>query len=215
MQKVRHPEDQRRVEYVEALAAANGLSDASLAHLETFAEPFDPLLAPSLPSELARLYGERGDRPAAQLRCLMKSVHFAPATDRGVRNVCDALALLRDHPEIIPDPAERYDAANGLLQVLKLRWETRGRENMRSGVPAKTGVALHDVRNSLEGLADGLAVLADAGPAAGVPGVRREARADWLTRSLERPLKGHRATLHQTHRRRLGMRDAMTGAAGG
>ena len=210
--QVRHPEDERRKRYVEALAAATTLGDADLAHLEIFAEPYDPLVTPALPAELAVLYAKRGDRDAARLRCLLKSIHFAPAADRSVRSVCEALTLLSENPAVIPDAAERYDAANGLLQVLKLRWEARGRRALAGELAPKTGVALHDVRRSLDAVAAGLGVLAACGEEAGVDPVRREARAAWIASSLERPLKGHRAGLHATHKKRLGFRNAVADA---
>ena len=206
---VRHPEDQRRVEFVEALAAATDLSDANLAALEAFAAPYDPLVTPALPGELARLYGRRSDRPAARLRCLLTAVHRAPTGDRGVRDVCEALAVLKEHPDVIPDAGERYDTANGLLQILKLRWELRGRKQAADGLTGKTGVALHDVRRSLTAAEDGFALLADAAPGAGVADVDRLAREAWLTRSLVRPLRSHRASVQRTHQRRMGMADAL------
>ena len=206
--QVRHPEDQRRVEFVEALAAAADLTDANLAALEAFASPYDPILTPSLPGELARLYERRPDRSAARLRCLMAAVHHAPAGDRSVRDACDALAVLHADPAIIPDAAERYDAANGLLQVLKLRWEARGREHSANGVPGKTGVALHDVRRSLRAVDEGFALLSAGAAAAGVSDADRSAREAWLTRSLVNPLRAHRADLQTTHRRRLGLANA-------
>ena len=212
MAQVRHPEDERRKRYVEALAAATDLNDADLAHLETFAEPYDPLVTPGLPAELAMLYEKRGDRDAARLRCLLKSIHFAPAADRSVRSVCDALTLLAENPAVIPDAAERYDTANGLLQVLKLRWEARGRRELAGELAPKTGIALHDVRESLDAVAAGLTVLSQAGTEAGVDPVRREARAGWIASSLERPLKGHRAGLHARHRERLGFQSAVANA---
>ncbi|NNJ25736.1 hypothetical protein LzC2_18100 [Planctomycetes bacterium LzC2] len=214
-QTVRHPEDERRVQFVEALSAATNLSDVNLAALETFAAPFDPMLTPALPAELARLYARRGDRPAALLRCLLTAVHRAPAGDRSVRGVCDALEVLKEHPEVIPDAGERYDTANGLLQVLKARWELRGRDQLVNGWPAKTGVALHDVTESLDAVNDGFAILAAAAEEAGVPDADRETRQAWLTRSLVRPLRSHRTSLQETHDRRLSNADALAAEAAG
>ena len=212
--KVRHPEDDRRVRFVEALSAgAADPSDANLAALEAFASPYDPMVTPALPGELARLYARRPDRSAALLRCLLTGVHRAPTGDRSVRGVCDALAVLREHPEIVPDAGERYDTANGLLQVLKTRWELRGRDQLAKGLPTKTGIALHDVAQSLAGAEDGFALLADAAPGAGVPDADRAAREAWLTRSLIRPLRSHRTALQAVHDRRLARADALAAEA--
>ncbi|MFH5804935.1 hypothetical protein, partial [Alienimonas sp. DA493] len=214
-QTVRHPEDERRIAFVEALAAATDLSDANLAALESFAEPYDPLVTPALPTELARLYARRDDRPAALLRSLLTGVHRAPAGDRGVRNVCDALEVLAEHPEIIPDAGERYDTANGLLQVLKQRWELRGQDQAREGWPTKTGVALHDVAETLDAIDHGFALLAGAAAEAGVSDADCETRQAWLSRSLVRPLRGYRAGLQQTHDRRLSTAEALAAEAAG
>ncbi|MEM9701978.1 MAG: hypothetical protein AAF907_06000, partial [Planctomycetota bacterium] len=202
-QTVRHPEDERRVQFIEALAAAKDLTDRNLEALEAFATPYDPLVTPALSGELARLYARRGDRPAALLRHLLIGVHRAPTGDRSVRGLCDALETLAEHPEVIPDDGERYDAANGLLQILKQRWELRGRDQLIHGWPTKTGVALHDVSRSLAAVEDGFALLAGAAAGANVPQADREARQAWLERSLVRPLRAHRIGLQDAHDRRL------------
>ncbi len=208
-QAVQHPEDERRVQFVEALGAATDLTDANLAALEAFAAPYDPMVTPALPGELARLYARRGDRPGALLRCLLAGVHRAPAGDRSVRGVCDALETLRAHPDLIPDAAERYDTTNGLLQVLKSRWELRGHDQRRNGWPEQTGIALHDVAESLAATDDGFALLAGAAAEAGVPDEDRAARQGWLTRSLVRPLRSHRVDVQRTHDARLARVDAL------
>ncbi len=131
LERVLHPEDKRRKEYLKVLgeaATSETPTAADVARLSEFEEPFDPLVSYFLHTEAARLY-ERTETPdrLAQLTHLRHSVHYSPGQDRSVRNVVAALQLLLDEPDLIADPQQRWDEMNALLDVLRQRSTLRVR----------------------------------------------------------------------------------------
>lgn len=125
LERVLHPEDQRRKDYLKVLGEAATLeapTSAEIVELTKFMEPYDPLVSYFLHEEAARLY-DRSENPdrLAQLMHLRHSVHFGPGQDRSVRNVIAALQLLLDEPDLIADPQQRWDEMNALLDVLRQR----------------------------------------------------------------------------------------------
>ncbi len=125
VQRVRHPDDQHRLDYFEALGKAIGnTSPKSLARLEAFAEPYDPLVSYFLHHEIAPLY-EKLD-VSGELAHRLYAAYFADPRDRSVRDVSRTLELIASHPDAIPDEATRYDQLNSLIEVMLRRWEARG-----------------------------------------------------------------------------------------
>ncbi|HVJ66977.1 MAG TPA: hypothetical protein VM510_03275 [Caulifigura sp.] len=140
------PEDSRRKVYLTALGkAAETKSRRDIDRLAEFYAPFDPLLTPFIPREFVRIDRQAGSPDfTAQWRWGLRSVYYAPPNDASVNNVCDALDVLKQHPEVVGDAAAQWDCCNALLDVLKNRWGLR----ITSGATLKYGVA--DAHRTLE-----------------------------------------------------------------
>ena len=135
--KVLHPDDERRKAYFLALDEAIERRDGDL--LTAFATPFDPLVTPFVHAEAARVYGVAGDE-ASQLRSLLAAT-YAAGDGLSVRPVNDALRLvLGGHGG---SAADRYDAAQGLLEQLRRRWPAR------MSVDGQVRMAATDLRESV------------------------------------------------------------------
>jgi hypothetical protein len=125
------PEDSRRKQYLSALGRAAGKkSRSSIDQLTAYFTPFDPLVAPFIPREFVH-FDRHCESPdySMQWRCGVRSVYYCPPGDRSVTNLCDALEVWRDHPEVVGDETTRFDAANSLLDTLKNRWGLRMTSN--------------------------------------------------------------------------------------
>ncbi len=124
-----HPEDQRRQDYFRVLAAAATQSQpthAEIAELNDFMEPYDPMVSFFVHQEIAHLY-DRAETPLVQeqFHHLLHSVFYGSGNDRAVRNLVDSLELLLEHPALIEDAQDRFDCFNGLMELLKYRWQLR------------------------------------------------------------------------------------------
>ncbi len=124
-----HPEDQRRKDYFQVLAAAATQAEPSLediSALRDFLEPYDPMVSFFVHQEIARLH-ERSDSPIVrdEFNHLLHSVFYGSGNDRSVRNVVDSMELLLTYPTLIEDSEDRFDCFNGLLELLKYRWQMR------------------------------------------------------------------------------------------
>jgi hypothetical protein len=168
LKRTLHPEDRRRKDYLEVLGEAATVSDPSpeeIRRLAEFAVPYDPLVSYFLHQEAARLYEKSSaDEPAARFAHLRYSIYFSPPNDQSVHNVVSALRILNDHPELYPDPQQRWDEMNSLLEVLKQRSSLRLRSDQsasafelvdaeRSIEVARRTMAAMDVLGKEEGLA--------------------------------------------------------------
>ncbi len=187
LQRALHPEDQRRKEYLELLGAAatsETPDPAAIARMIDFTEPYDPLVSYFLHEEAARLYERAAvkDR-AAEFNHLRYSVHFGPQQDRSVRNVVTALELLIADPQLIPEPHQRWDEMNALLDVLRhrsmLRLQTDRTASPFELVDAEKSI---DVAERAMDVMDGLHAAAD------VPADDWERRRTVLERMLIRPM---------------------------
>lgn len=189
VQRVRHPDDQHRLDYFEALGKAIGqTSPNSLARLESFAEPYDPLVTYFLHHEIAPLYQKLD--ASGELTHRLYAAYFADPRDRSVRDVSRTLELIASHPNAIPDETMRYDQLNSLIEIMLRRWEARGMVEPRSPqvVMVDIDICLDAIETAVEEM-DPLA--ASAGLSREEWGLRKSA----IERTLTRPLRKYRTNL--------------------
>lgn len=160
------PEDQHRKAYLVALGRAaqeEAPSLAAIAKVESFAEPYDPLVTDFVSFEVAHLLSRTPESdPAREYGHWMHCITYAPANDSSVRPVAAALDLLRHHPEIVPDAAWRWDQFSHLLDVMRIRWAGR----WQAEVPSKFEAA--DMQHSIEAVTATLSAMDDLATEAGV-----------------------------------------------
>lgn len=151
--KEAHPLDKARQDYFLRLgsalmSAARGESDSlgKVQELYRFAESGEPLMAYFSHYEIVRLH-EMLNHPALneELMHRLHTVFFTTPSDASVRPVIAAMEQLVEHPELIPDEAERYDQLNSLVQKLIERWEARTAWEPRSAIRVQNDVD-HSVR---------------------------------------------------------------------
>lgn len=179
-----HPEDLRRLSYFEALGqAVRSKSREDIALLDLFEQPYDPLLTYFLHQEAAELHRYSPQRdPTAELQHRLHTTWFSSPRDASLKNVVAALELLRDHPEAEPDPEQRWDDFNALLQALQLRWQAR------SGVkPSTPRAGIADIDQSLAAVEKTVRVMEQLTREAGIPYELWEKRREALDRTLVRP----------------------------
>ncbi|MCA9074901.1 MAG: hypothetical protein KDA93_07710 [Planctomycetaceae bacterium] len=187
LERVLHPEDQRRKDYLKALGQAatrEAPTSAEIAELAEFIEPYDPLVSYFLHEEAAHLY-ERSESPdrRAQLAHLRHSVHFSPGQDQSVRNVVAALQLLLDEPELVTDPQQRWDEMNALLDVLRQRSALRVQTDKTA-----SSFELLDAENSIKVAERAMEAMDELHIEAGVSASDWEHRRTILDRLLVRPM---------------------------
>ncbi len=160
------PEDQHRKDYLVALGRAVREAAPTLAaiqQIEEYAQPYDPLVTDFVHYEVAQLLGRGSETdPAREYHHWMYCITYAPHNDRSVRPVAAALDLLRRNPEIVPDPAWRWDQFSHLLDVMRVRWSTRWQLNS----PSKFEAA--DLQHSIEAVTATLAAMDDLSAEAGL-----------------------------------------------
>ena len=160
------PEDQHRKDYLVALGRAareEAPTLEAIAKLESFAEPYDPLVTDFLSFEVAHLLGRaHASDPAREYGHWMHCITYAPGHDQSVRPVAAALDLLRRNPEIVPDPAWRWDQFSQLLDVMRIRWAGR----WQAKTPSKYEAA--DMQNSIDAVTATLSAMDDLATEAGV-----------------------------------------------
>lgn len=193
-QRVLHAEDERRKKYFVDLGQAGNLKQRRLEkvyELERYFEPYDPLVslfARQETAEILKLYGHPD--PAAELTLRLHVVYFAPNVDRSLQNVLAAADLLLQHPAALPDPQERFDTLNGLLQILRTRWELRSNSQVKS-----LRLALQDIDRTLIVIENSLAEMDRLAADSSLDSNNWTVRREVLERLLVRPLRGYRAEL--------------------
>lgn len=110
--------------------------------------------------------------------------------DSSIQNVVAAIRLVMKSPEAIPSDVERFDRLNGLLHVLRMRWENR------SMIPVKsTRVAINDMDENIVIIDQALNVLEELAPQAGFTAHDWEQRRLTMEKILLHPLRQHRSEL--------------------
>lgn len=193
-ERVLHPEDERRKEYFVDLGRAGDLETRSLDavyQLTNYFEPYDPLVslfARQETAELLRMYGH--PEPAAELAMRLYVIHFAPGGDRSLRNVLSAAELILRSPEAAPDPQDRFDILNGLLQTFRRRWEVRSASQIKS-----VRLAIQDVDRSIVVIDKIVRAMDELVPSTQLNPGDWQTRKEVIDRALLRPLHGYRADL--------------------
>lgn len=192
-----HPEDVRRLDYFTALGnAAKRVKPTreQIAAVEEYLEPYDPLISYFARQETADMLARSGEDTAQELAYRLYVIYFAPTLDASVRNVAAALTTLVEHPETIPDASTRYDALNGLIQTLRIRWEIRQSVKETS---SKSKI-LSDVDQSLVAVEKGVASMDPLAVSIGMPEREWQIRKQVIERLMIRPLRTYRTAV-QSH----------------
>ncbi|MEX2287964.1 MAG: hypothetical protein WD648_12795 [Planctomycetaceae bacterium] len=193
-----HPQDKQRMQYLEALGEAAKSPEPSLESIDRvakFVEPFDPLLSYFAHHEVAELLTRAAVRdPNSELQHRLYLAYFTDNRDQSVRNLASALDLLVEHPEAVADPQDRFDQLNGLLQMLKSRWEQRG-----VATPKSVQFALNDVDKSVTAVERSFAAMDELSTELGQPVSDWTTRREFLETVLVRPLRSYRHRLLPIH----------------
>ncbi|MDA0835110.1 MAG: hypothetical protein O3A29_17695 [Planctomycetota bacterium] len=200
-----HPADRRRLDYFEALgrAASQKSPDIELlAHVASFAQPYDPLLSYFIHQEVAELYS-RSELKGSSEECRHRlyAVYFGFSSDRSVRNVIEALQMIVESPQAIPDAQDRWDQLNALLQILKIRWDNRGQMT-----PESARIAMNDVEKSLVAVERTFDCMNGLRSEIGLSDEEWDARKTVVEKGLVRPLRTYRnkiLPIHQREQRRI------------
>lgn len=186
-----HDEDRRRIQYFQSLKNALAQrDDASLARLESFERPYDPLLSFFVHAEAAEIAGRLTPRqPDRELRHRLHTIYFAPPATRSVRSVVEALRLVADFPNAVPTPQRRWEMQSALLSALSARWATR-REITSNASPQ----LLSDLDTSLLLTRRTLDEMERTREEAGIPMTEWVARRRVLNRTLVSRLEQFRQT---------------------
>jgi hypothetical protein len=184
-----HDEDRRRIQYFQSLKVALEKRDGdSLARLESFERPYDPLLSFFVHAEAAEILAKFEPRqPARELAHRLHTVYYAPTHTRSVRAVVEALRLVNQFPEAVSDPSRRWSVQSALLTALDGRWSTR-----REVTSNASRQLLSDLDTSLLLARQTLDSLAQTHTAAGVAAEEWQARERVLNRTLVTRLEGFR-----------------------
>lgn len=194
-----HPEDEHRKGYFVALGTAAQQPSPTAEQVQAIASllhPYDPLLSYFARQEIADLQARGKHDPAAELSLRLHVIYFAPVADASTRNVASALELLVRHPEAIPDPARRFDVLNGLVQTLRVRWESRQTYSVRS--PRRQ---LTDVDRSVVAVEKAIDAMGPIRADAQVSTDDWESRRQVIDRILLRPLRAYRNQLQASANR--------------
>jgi hypothetical protein len=185
-----HPEDRRRQDYFIALGTAAKREHPTrnqIAAIEECLEPYDPLVSYFARQEIANLLARAGEDPGTELAYRLHVIFFAPTIDASVRNVATALETLIAHPDALPDHSIQFDALNGLIQTLRVRWE------VRQSIPETSSKKiLDDVDQSLLAIEKGLVSLDSIAASAGVTQNEWRTRKEVIERLMVRPLRTYR-----------------------
>jgi len=195
-EKQAHPEDLTRKNYFEALGDAAQRAkptDAQIATIEACLEPYDPLLSYFARQEIADLQARADTDASGELAHRLHVIFFAPAGEASTRNVATAIELLVRHPDAIPDDARRFDVLNGLVQLLRTRWESR------QNTPVLTvRRQLTDVDRSVVAIEKAVTAMNELAPSTSLSPDDWTTRKQVIDRILLRPLRAYRTDLQAT-----------------
>ena len=190
--------EKRRVDYFTALGAAarqKSPTPDDLLAVEEFANPHDPLISLFLHQEVAELATRnREENFQIELQHRLHRIYFTASSDQAVRNVIATIELLCQHPEAIPDDADRGDQLDALLQSLHDRWHNRGETP-----PGSSKIVLNDIEQSVAAIDNAFAALSKLNDARSYTPLEWQARKLALEKSLLRPLQAYRTTLMPHH----------------
>ncbi len=148
LKRVIHADDQRRLDYFEALGKclnAPQFNADDYFELRSYLLPFDPLVSEFVHAELARICQQQGTSMAFQeLLHRMHGIYFCPRADRSVRDAGRCIELVSTEDIADLSATQKYDILNGLLDILKNRWETRAQMP-----PLSDGILLNDIGDTL------------------------------------------------------------------
>ncbi len=192
-EKQTHPEDLARKSYFEAFGAAAQRAkptDAQLAAMEACLEPYDPLMSYFARQEIADLQARSDVDAVSELTHRLHVVYFAPVGEASTRNVASTIELLVRHPESIPDDARRFDVLNGLVQLLRTRWESRQNTPVLSARKQLT-----DVDRSVIAVEKALTSMSELTSSVDLTEEEWATRRQVVDRILLRPLRAYRGSL--------------------
>lgn len=199
LKRMRHPDDERRLEYFKALGGSlrsQSPSTEEIQRVADFEQPYDPLVSYFIHNELARLHKRAGESNAQQeLMHRLHAIFFGSMTDRSVRDIHRAIELVTDEKHVVLTDTERWDYLNSLVEVLKLRWETRGRVQA-----LEDGIILNDIQQSSVAIEQALETMRKVAPTAGIAPRECQARENVIKRLLTKPLKTYQARLAKPRR---------------
>jgi hypothetical protein len=185
-------QDQRRLDYFQALdAAARDPVPARIQELAAFERCSDPLISYYVHHEVATLWSRAPQRDVREeLSHRLHGIYFASPGDRSLRDVIATLELLCEHPEAVPDPGQRWDHLNSLLQMLLTRWQNRS-----TAAPTSTRIVLNDIDQSILAMETAFTKMDALAAEAGVPAGQWQHRRQWMERALVRPLRTYRSRI--------------------
>ena len=192
-EKQTHPEDLARKSYFEAFGNAAQRAkptDIQIAAMEACLEPFDPLMSYFARQEIADLQARSDVDAVGELTHRLHVVYFAPVGEASTRNVASTIELLVRHPEAIPDEARRFDVLNGLVQLLRTRWESRQNAPVLSARRQLT-----DVDRSVIAVEKALTSMSGLTAPADLTAEEWATRQQVIDRILLRPLRAYRSSL--------------------
>ena len=204
----RHPEDERRMNYLKALGNASN-PKPKLEELQAVAEfqhPYDPLISYFLHGEVAHIAAHTKPQPIKfELTHRLYKVYFSSSSDRSVRNLVAALKLLAKNPDVLADETERFDHMNALLQMLLIRWNNR-----RAIAPSSSQIVLQDLEQSISATELALESMSELHASTGLSDKDWEARESIMEKRLLRPLRTHRGRILPEHLKRSGKKKSHT-----
>ncbi|TWT49939.1 Spermidine synthase [Thalassoglobus neptunius] len=189
-----HPEDQKRKDYLVTLGRLTKETELSTEDVDTLIEhthPFDPLVSPFARNEAIQLLKRVSEEQTDTRRFdyLLHSIYFSSPRDRSVRNVCDTISLVTDENGETLTPSEQWDHLNGLLDVLRMRWQTRWQATDGS----QEDYELVDTERCLDAIDSAMETMEELRVEANVRQGDWENRRAFLESSLVEPLQQYRS----------------------
>jgi hypothetical protein len=190
LKRVVHQADHRRLDYFEALGRClnqSSSSEADYVELKSYLQPFDPLVSEFIHPELARICQQRGSEYAyEEFLHRLHTITFSPRSDRSVRDIHRVIELLSGDELTEVSPAQKYDIANAMLEILKFRWDLRA-----SQPPLKDNIVLNDISSSIDSINTAFALLERTS----VEPARTTQRCEFVKKELLAPLADYRMDL--------------------